>query len=172
MVQTYVEEWRKTVTRMGRWVDFDNDYKTMDPDFMETRVVGLQAALGAGTHLQGAPDHALSAASSARRLSNFEANRNYQDVQDPSITCRFRIINQGGSRRKPTSWHGQPHRGRCPQTSPCALDPRSTMFSSNARMKTARYILAESRVPVCLWIPGCRDRRAALQRYRADWSAI
>ena len=27
---TYVSEWEKTVTRMGRWVDFKNDYKTMD----------------------------------------------------------------------------------------------------------------------------------------------
>ena len=35
MVDTYVNEWRQTVTRMGRWVDFDNDYKTMDPEFME-----------------------------------------------------------------------------------------------------------------------------------------
>src|ERR1700755_170940 len=32
MVDGYVSEWRKTVTRMGRWVDFDNDYKTMDAD--------------------------------------------------------------------------------------------------------------------------------------------
>ena len=36
MVLRYVGEWRKTVTRMGRWVDFDNDYKTMEPRFMET----------------------------------------------------------------------------------------------------------------------------------------
>src|SRR6516164_2108099 len=36
MVQAYVAEWRKTVTRMGRWVDFDNDYKTMDLPFMES----------------------------------------------------------------------------------------------------------------------------------------
>ena len=36
LVQKYVAEWRKTVTRMGRWVDFDNDYKTMDVSFMET----------------------------------------------------------------------------------------------------------------------------------------
>ena len=36
MVLRYVGEWRKTVTRMGRWVDFDNDYKTMNPGFMET----------------------------------------------------------------------------------------------------------------------------------------
>ena len=36
MVLTYVQEWRKTVTRMGRWVDFDSDYKTMDTSFMES----------------------------------------------------------------------------------------------------------------------------------------
>jgi isoleucyl-tRNA synthetase len=36
MVQEYVEEWRKTVSRMGRWVDFDDDYKTMDLDYMES----------------------------------------------------------------------------------------------------------------------------------------
>jgi isoleucyl-tRNA synthetase len=36
MVLKYVDEWRKTVLRMGRWVDFDNDYKTMNPEFMET----------------------------------------------------------------------------------------------------------------------------------------
>jgi isoleucyl-tRNA synthetase len=36
MVLTYVAEWEKTVTRLGRWVDFENDYKTMDLGFMET----------------------------------------------------------------------------------------------------------------------------------------
>src|SRR5258706_10848772 len=35
-VLTYTKEWRKTVSRMGRWVDFDNEYKTMDLTFMES----------------------------------------------------------------------------------------------------------------------------------------
>ncbi len=35
-VVRYTKEWRTIMTRAGRWVDFDNDYKTMDPDFMET----------------------------------------------------------------------------------------------------------------------------------------
>ena len=35
-VLKYTEEWRKTITRLGRWVDFDDDYKTMDLPFMET----------------------------------------------------------------------------------------------------------------------------------------
>ena len=32
----YSKEWEKTVTRLGRWIDFENDYKTLDPTFMET----------------------------------------------------------------------------------------------------------------------------------------
>jgi isoleucyl-tRNA synthetase len=34
IVLRYSSEWKKTVTRIGRWIDFDNDYKTMDPQFM------------------------------------------------------------------------------------------------------------------------------------------
>ncbi|KAL0435307.1 UNVERIFIED_CONTAM: Isoleucine--tRNA ligase, cytoplasmic [Sesamum radiatum] len=36
IVQRYVSEWEKTVVRMGRWIDFRNDYKTMDLNFMES----------------------------------------------------------------------------------------------------------------------------------------
>ena len=36
MVLTYVKEWKETVRRMGRWVDFDKGYKTMDKNFMES----------------------------------------------------------------------------------------------------------------------------------------
>jgi isoleucyl-tRNA synthetase len=32
----YSQEWREIVKRFGRWIDFDNDYKTMDLSFMET----------------------------------------------------------------------------------------------------------------------------------------
>jgi isoleucyl-tRNA synthetase len=30
------QEWEGTVKRLGRWIDFENDYKTMDPAFMES----------------------------------------------------------------------------------------------------------------------------------------
>ena len=35
-VLRYTNEWEKTVTRLGRWVDFKNDYKTMQPEYMES----------------------------------------------------------------------------------------------------------------------------------------
>ena len=90
IVQRYTSEWEKTITRIGRWVDFENDYKTMDVSFMEsvwwvfkqlwdkkliyqgTRVVPFSTALGTV-------------------LSNFEAGQNYQDVQDPAVTVLFKV---------------------------------------------------------------------------------
>ena len=36
IVLRYTREWRKVITRLGRWVDFDHDYKTMDLDYMES----------------------------------------------------------------------------------------------------------------------------------------
>jgi len=36
IVLRYSAEWEKTVKRIGRWIDFENDYKTMDPNFMES----------------------------------------------------------------------------------------------------------------------------------------
>ncbi len=91
MVLKYVSEWRKTVTRMGRWVDFDNDYKTMDPTFMESiwwvfkqlweqkRVYKSYRIMPYSWKLN-------------TPLSNFEAGNNYKDVQDPAVTVRAKVL--------------------------------------------------------------------------------
>ena len=50
-VLRYVKEWRTIMTRAGRWVDFDHDYKTMDPDYMESIWWVVKAPLGQGPHL-------------------------------------------------------------------------------------------------------------------------
>jgi len=91
MVLTYVGEWRKTVTRMGRWVDFDNDYKTMDFSFMETIWWAFKKLWEQGRIYRS---HRIMPYSwkLTTPLSNFEANRNYQDVQDPAITVRFKLV--------------------------------------------------------------------------------
>ena len=36
IVMKYSSEWRKVIGRTGRWIDFDNDYKTMDKSYMES----------------------------------------------------------------------------------------------------------------------------------------
>ncbi|WP_416354538.1 class I tRNA ligase family protein, partial [Pseudomonas aeruginosa] len=35
-VLKYTDQWQDYVTRQARWVDFENDYKTLTPDFMES----------------------------------------------------------------------------------------------------------------------------------------
>ena len=130
IVQRYAGDWRHTVERIGRWVDFDNDYKTMNLDFMEsvwwvfkqlweqdliyqgTKVVPFSTALGTG-------------------LSNFEAGSNYQDVQDPAITVLLKLNDE--------PHHlvvGPPHRGRYRATWVCVLMP----ISPTCWLKPANWI--------------------------------
>ena len=89
MVLRYVGEWRKTVTRMGRWVDFDNDYKTMEPGFMESVWWVFKQLWDQGRVYRS---HRIMPYSwkLSTPLSNFEAGSNYKDVQDPTVTCRVR----------------------------------------------------------------------------------
>ncbi len=91
MVQTYVSEWRRTVTRMGRWVDFDNDYKTMDTPFMETIWWVFKQLWEQGRIYKSYRIMPYSWKLTTP-LSNFEANSNYKDVQDPAVTVRARVI--------------------------------------------------------------------------------
>ncbi|HEX6276111.1 MAG TPA: isoleucine--tRNA ligase [Polyangiaceae bacterium] len=90
MVQKYVAEWRTVVTRMGRWVDFDDDYKTMDVSFMES-VWWVFKQLWDQGRIYRAHKIAPYSYKLSTPLSNLEASANYQDVQDPAITVRFRL---------------------------------------------------------------------------------
>ncbi|NNH72140.1 isoleucine--tRNA ligase [Nocardia uniformis] len=52
-VLRYTGEWRNYVTRQARWVDFDNDYKTLDLDFMESVMWAFKALFDKGLIYQG-----------------------------------------------------------------------------------------------------------------------
>lgn len=90
MVLRYVSQWRDTVTRMGRWVDFDNDYKTMQPAFMESVWWAFKQLWDQGRIYKS---HRIMPYSwkLSTPLSNFEAGNNYKDVQDPAVTVRCRV---------------------------------------------------------------------------------
>ncbi|MGB0362493.1 MAG: isoleucine--tRNA ligase, partial [bacterium] len=84
-------EWEETVDRMARWVDFENDYKTMDRDFMESVWWVFKQLWDKGLIYEGVKVVPYSWRV-ATPLSNFEANLNYKDTQDPSVTLRFRML--------------------------------------------------------------------------------
>ncbi|HUX52123.1 MAG TPA: isoleucine--tRNA ligase [Spirochaetia bacterium] len=90
IVLRYTSEWRKVVNRLGRWVDFDNDYKTMDPDYMETIWWVFKQLWERGLVFEGYYILPYCPRCSTA-LSNFELNLGgYIDVHDPAITVKFR----------------------------------------------------------------------------------
>ena len=90
IVQRFASEWQKTITRIGRWVDFENDYKTMDPSFMESVWWVMKQLWEKRLIYQGVKVVPFSTALGTV-LSNFEAGSNYQDVQDPAVTVLFKL---------------------------------------------------------------------------------
>ena len=90
IVLRYTGDWRKTVERMGRWVDMDNDYKTMDVDFMETVWWVFKQLWDKGLIYEGKKVVPYSWRLTAP-LSNFEASLNYKSIQDPAVTILFPI---------------------------------------------------------------------------------
>jgi isoleucyl-tRNA synthetase len=90
-VLRYTKEWRTIMTRAGRWVDFDNDYKTMDPDYMESIWWVMKSLWDKGLVTEG---HYILpyCPRCSTVLSNHElAMGGYKDVHDPAITIRFKV---------------------------------------------------------------------------------
>ena len=105
IVLRYTREWREVVTRMGRWVDFDHDYKTMDPAYMESIWWVFKALWEKHLIYEG---HRIVpyCPRCTTPLSNFETNQGYADVQDPAITVRFRL--EGTSNAYILAWTTTP----------------------------------------------------------------
>jgi len=91
IVMRYAKEWETTVLRAGRWIDFDNDYKTMYPEFMESIWWVFKTLWDKGLVYKGTRVMPFSAACSTP-LSNFEAGQNYKDVSDPAVMVTFPVV--------------------------------------------------------------------------------
>ncbi len=93
IVSRYATEWKRTVKRMGRWVDMENSYFTMEPRFMQTVWWVFQQLWNKNLIYEDYKVVPYSTGLSTA-LSNFEANLNYRDVQDPAVTVRFKVNEQ------------------------------------------------------------------------------
>ncbi|MBF8262892.1 MAG: ileS [Parachlamydiales bacterium] len=88
IVLRYTGEWKKTVDRIGRWVDFDHTYRTMDRSFMESVWWVFKQLWDQDLVYEGFKVMPFSM-QLGTPLSNFEANLNYKEVDDPSLTVQF-----------------------------------------------------------------------------------
>ncbi len=91
-VLKYSTIWTDMFKRIGRWVDFDNDYKTMDLSFMESIIYNFKQLYDKGLVYE---DYRVQPYSWCAQtpVSNFEVNLGYKDKTDTAITVLFKLEN-------------------------------------------------------------------------------
>lgn len=91
-VLRYVADWEKFIDRVGRWVDFKNNYKTLDLSYMES-VLWVFKTLYDKNLIYKGPRTSFYCTRCETPLSNFEISmdNSYQQIQDPSITVKFTV---------------------------------------------------------------------------------
>lgn len=96
-VLTYVKDWKKIVDRVGRWVEFDNSYKTMDNDYIESVWWAFKTLYEKGYIYEGekilmyCPRCSTPLAKSEIAMDN-----SYRNVKDDSVTLKFKLKNEEG----------------------------------------------------------------------------
>ncbi|MBN2177226.1 MAG: isoleucine--tRNA ligase [Demequinaceae bacterium] len=97
-VLKYTKEWEEYVTRQARWVDFENDYKTLDLGYMESVIWGFKQLYDKGLAYEGY--RVLPYCwKDETPLSNHELRMDddvYQSRQDPAITVALRLLDDAG----------------------------------------------------------------------------
>ncbi|MFX0023175.1 MAG: isoleucine--tRNA ligase [Candidatus Hermodarchaeota archaeon] len=94
----YANEWKKTVDRMGKWIEFDNSYKTMDNTYMETVWYIFKKIYSDGLIYKG-KKVLFYCPRCETPLSNFEISmdNSYKDVTEQSITAKFELKEEPGT---------------------------------------------------------------------------
>ncbi|HEX6357840.1 isoleucine--tRNA ligase [Actinophytocola sp.] len=138
-VLQYTDQWRDYVTRQARWVDFDNDYKTLDLDFMESVMWAFKSLWDKGLIYEG---HRVLwyCWRCETPLSNTETKMDdvYLDRQDPAVTVGLRLE----TGELALIWTTTPW--TLPSNLAMAVNPEVDYVTVEANGE--KYLLAEARV--------------------------
>lgn len=92
-VMRYADEWKKIVPRVGRWVDMENDYKTMDTSYTESVWWAFKKLFDKGLVYKSFKAMHL-CPHCETTLSNFEVNQGYKDISDISVYVKFKVVDE------------------------------------------------------------------------------
>ncbi|HEV7418285.1 MAG TPA: isoleucine--tRNA ligase [Mycobacterium sp.] len=144
-VLKYTEEWRAYVTRQARWVDFDNDYKTLDPNFMESVIWAFKQLWDKGLAYEGY--RVLPYCwNDETPLSSHELRMDddvYQSRQDPALTVGFPVTDGDLAGAYLLIWTTTPW--TLPSNQAVAVNPDVT-YVRVAGPDQRDYLLAEARL--------------------------
>ncbi|MBI5161457.1 MAG: isoleucine--tRNA ligase [Micrococcales bacterium] len=171
-VLRYTQEWRDYVTRQARWVDFDDDYKTLDPTFMESVLWAFATLHGKGLAYEGF--RVLPYCwNDETPLSNHELRMDedvYRSRQDQSVTVTFPLVGEraevlGLTGVLALAWTTTPW--TLPTNAALAVGPAVEYAVVPAFDNSAEYLLALDTVSAYakeLGYPSAEEARAAVSR--------
>ena len=90
-VLRYANEWQEVVPRLGRFVDMEHDYKTMDPDYTESVWWSFKTLYEKGLIYKGFKSMHICPRCETS-LSNFEITQGYEEVKNISVTAEFELL--------------------------------------------------------------------------------
>jgi isoleucyl-tRNA synthetase len=89
----YVDDWQKTVRRMGRWVDMEHSYKTMDLNYMESVWQVFKQMWDKDLIYEGYRSMHICPRCETT-LSQSEVTEGYKDIKDMSVTAKFELLDE------------------------------------------------------------------------------
>jgi isoleucyl-tRNA synthetase len=91
-VLNFADEWKEIIPRLGRWVDMENDYRTMDPTYTESVWWSFKTLHEKSLAYEGFKSMHL-CPHCETVLSNFEVGQGYKDITDISVYAKFKLEN-------------------------------------------------------------------------------
>lgn len=159
IVMKYAAEWKQTIERLGRWIDFEDDYKvcpaamlpdtkanrsqTMDLTFMESVWWVFKRLYEQGDVYRAYRIMPYSTALNTP-LSNFEAQQNYKDVQDPAIIVSFPLLDSDKTKTSLLTFTTTPW--TLPSNIAVAAHPDFTYIKLWDEVTQQTFIIVESRI--------------------------
>ncbi|MBU1202428.1 isoleucine--tRNA ligase [Patescibacteria group bacterium] len=95
-VMEYADIWKGTIRRLGRWVDMENDYKTMDLEYMESIWWVFKTLWDKGLIYEDYRSMHICPRCETT-LSQSEVTEGYKDVKDLSLTAKFELVEEPGT---------------------------------------------------------------------------
>ncbi|XP_039434927.1 isoleucine--tRNA ligase, cytoplasmic [Culex pipiens pallens] len=142
IVMRYANEWEEIIGRMGRWIDFKNDYKTLYPWYMESIWWVFKQLYVKGLVYQGVKVMPYSTACTTA-LSNFESGQNYKEVTDPAVFVSFPIVGDKDGAAL-VGWTTTPW--TLPSNMACCVHP-DLGYAKVKELKTGKvYVMMECRI--------------------------
>ena len=157
-------EWNWYVDRIGRWVDMDNAYRTMNLDFMESVIWAFKQLYDKGLVYEGTRT-LLYCTRCGTPVSKFEIamDDSYAEMEDPAVTVEFKVKTKGEFEGvRILAWTTTPW--TLPSNRGLVVDPKAVYVEFKSKVSGNQYVAAEKRLTSVL----DKDEAKILRRFKGQ----